>query len=139
MEKQILQDVPMSERLDYLKNSAEKVEKMTYPLSIDEAELNALKTEFSQDAIELDTHDQVLKEAREAYKLKAKPLKKNMAIVMQKIRTRVEEVTEDVYLIADHESNKMGYYNAAGILVYERPLMQNERQLRIVSKETGTN
>lgn len=140
MEKQILQTEPPHKRAQYLKDTAEKVETMTYPLALDENELNNLKTEFSQDAIELDKHEQVLKAAREAFKGVAKPLKLKMGSTMQKIRTRQEEVTEEVFLIADQEAQAMGYYNALGHLVYQRPLMRSERQLRIEhNNKNGTN
>lgn len=132
MQNKILQDVPLNKREQYLRDTAETVEQMTYPLALDEGELSKLKTEFSQDAIELDRHEQVMKAAREEFKGVAKPLKLKMGQAMQRIRTRQEEVTEDVYLIADQETETMGYYNSAGHLVYSRPLMQKERQLRIV-------
>jgi hypothetical protein len=36
------------------------------------------------------------------------------------IRSQVEEVHEEVYLLKDIEQSKMGYYSKEGILVFER-------------------
>ncbi len=47
------------------------------------------------------------------------------------IRTQVEEVTEDVYLLKDIEESKMGYYSKEGKLVFERNLRPEEQQYSI--------
>lgn len=134
MEKQILSSTPEHEREAIIRDSADFAEELTYPLQLDENDLNELREEFALQAIELDKHDEKLKEAREEHKLNTKPIKKQMASHMQMIRTQVKEVTEKVYLISDQETGMMGYYNKKGQLVRQRPLMQSERQLRIVNK-----
>lgn len=134
MEKQILSSTPEHQREAIIRDSADFAEELTYPQQLDEDDLNKLREEFALQAIELDKHDQKLKEAREEHKLHAKPIKKEMASQMQMIRTQVREVTEKVYLISDQESGMMGYYNKKGQLIRQRPLMQSERQLRIVNK-----
>lgn len=134
MEKQILKDTPIAQREAIIKDSADFVEEMTYPRQLDDQELNELREKFAKDAIELDKYEQKLIEARDEFKMNAKPIKKDMAEAMQQIRTQVEEVTERVYLISDQDQGVMGYYNKRGELVRQRPLLQSERQLSLIRK-----
>lgn len=81
-----------------------------------------------------------LKVHRESFKIKAKPIKTEMAVLMQAIRSGSEEITEDVYQISDMENEMMGYYNKDGILIFSRPLLPTERQFSITdSFKTGTH
>ena len=61
-----------------------------------------------------------------------------MKTQITKIRSGIEEVTGDVFLMDNQETGEMGYYNEKGELVYTRLLMQDERQLRIIPNQTGT-
>ncbi len=72
----------------------------------------------------------------ETFRPQTKPLKVEMSKQMVMIRSRVEEITETVYHIADQEEGMMGYYNEDGELVYQRPLFQTEKQFRIVDEST---
>lgn len=47
------------------------------------------------------------------------------------IRSQVEEVSEEVYLMKDIEEGKMGYYSKEGRLVFERMLRPDEMQFSI--------
>lgn len=131
MESKIFQDVSIRDREQYLKDNATKVEKHTYSKPLDVAEVSKLQTEFAQKAIELNIEESNLKEVREEFKSKTKPLKIEMAKLMQNIRTGAEEVTEDVYHLSDMDSEQMGYYNKEGVLIFSRPLMTSERQYSI--------
>ena len=50
---------------------------------------------------------------------------------MSELRSGVREFNEEVFLLADQEEGMMGYYTQTGVLVQQRPLLQEERQLRI--------
>jgi hypothetical protein len=131
MEKQILKGESASDRLEQLKNSAEKVESFSYPRELSNGEIQELQSQLSQDMITVDQQEQQLKIAREIYKAKTKPVKQTIAKNLQMIRTQVEEVTEDVYLLKDVEDGKMGYYSKEGKLVFERTLRPEEMQYSI--------
>lgn len=131
MEKQILQHETASERLEQLKNSADKVETFTYPRELDSGEIQELQSHLSQDMILVDKEEQKLKVAREEYKAATKPVKQTIAKNLQMIRSQVEEVTADVFLLKDVETGRMGYYSAEGKLVFERALRADEMQYSI--------
>jgi hypothetical protein len=131
MDKQILQGETASERLEQLKNSAEKVESFSYPRELSTGEIQELQSHLSQDMITVDQEEQKLKVAKEIFKAATKPVKQTIAKNLQMIRTQVEEVTEDVYLLKDIEESKMGYYSKEGKLVFERNLRPEEQQYSI--------
>jgi len=131
MEKQILSTEPIAERLAILEANSEKKEKFTYSRELDIAEVQELQSELSQIMITVDQHDQQLKMAKEIYKAAVKPSKEKMRAILQNIRSQVEEVTEEVYLMKDLEDGKMGYYTKEGRLVFERRLKPEENQYSI--------
>ena len=131
MEKQILSGESASDRLEQLKNSAEKVESFSYPRELNTGEIQELQSHLSQDMITVDQEEQKLKVAKEIFKAATKPVKQTIAKNLQMIRTQVEEVTEDVYLLKDVEESKMGYYSKEGKLVFERNLRPEEQQYSI--------
>lgn len=142
MEAKILQDVGTLERKQMLRDNAQKTEVFTYPKALDAKEVTHLKDEYTKNAIEMAKHEERKKTFMEQWKADVKPLRIEMGQQMTRIRSRVEEITEDVYLMADHEEGAMGYYNAQGHLVYHRPLMPEERQFSIIDNsqlKTGTN
>jgi phosphoenolpyruvate carboxylase len=131
MEKQILSTEPIGERLAILEANSEKKEKFTYSRELDIAEVQELQSELSQIMITVDQHDQQLKMAKEIYKAAVKPSKEKMRAILQNIRSQVEEVTEEVFLMKDLEAGKMGYYTKEGRLVFERRLKPEENQYSI--------
>ena len=131
MEKQILIGETASDRLEQLKNSAEKVELFSYPRELNTGEIQELQSHLSQDMITVDQEEQKLKVAKEIFKAATKPVKQTIAKNLQMIRTQVEEVTEDVYLLKDVGESKMGYYSKEGKLVFERNLRPEEQQYSI--------
>lgn len=131
MEKKILQSESPSDRLEQLKNSADKIENFSYPRELSNGEIQELQSNLSQDMIFVDKEDQKLKVAKEVFKAATKPVKQQIAKNLQLIRSQVEEVSEDVYLLKDIEEGKMGYYSKDGILVFERNLRPDEMQYSI--------
>jgi len=131
MEKQILKSESAIERLEQLKNSAEKVELFSFPRELSTGEIQELQSNLSQDMITVDQQEQKLKVAKEIFKAATKPVKQTIAKNLQMIRTQVEEVTEEVYLLKDITEGKMGYYSKDGNLVFERNLRPEEQQYSI--------
>lgn len=131
MQKQILQHESPGDRLEQLKNSADKAENFSYPRELSNGEIQELQNSLSQDMIFVDRKEQDLKVAKEIFKAATKPVKQTIAKNLQLIRTQVEEVSEEVYLLKDIEEGKMGYYSKDGILVFERNLRPDEMQYSI--------
>lgn len=131
MEARLFEGYSPKERQEMLHANASAIEKKTYSRPLDQAEIAKLQTKFAQKAIDLDIAETALKAERENFKLIAKPIKQEMSTLMQGIRSGSEEITEDVYLVADMSDKMMGYYNKDGVLISSRPLMQNEYQYSI--------
>ncbi len=132
MDAQILQDVPVQDRKQLLRDSAVKKENFTYPRPLENDEITHIKDEYTKNAIHMAKHEEEKKQYMTAYKAEVKPLKEKMQGQMSLIRSRVEEITEEVFLLAEQTEGLMLYYNSLGALVYHRPLMPDEKQLRIV-------
>jgi E3 ubiquitin-protein ligase DOA10 len=139
MEKRILQSESQSERVAQLKNSADKVQLFSYPRELAMAEIQEMQSQLSQDMIQVDREEQVLKVAKEIYKAATKPVKQTIAKTLGMIRSQIEEVNEEVYLMKDREEGKMGYYSKEGILVFERHLLADEMQYSITELLKKTN
>lgn len=142
MDAQILQDVGKLERLQILRSSAAKSENFTYPKGLTGEEVTGLKDHYTKNAITMAKHEERKKDFMTDWKADVKPLKLEMGDQMTKIRSQVEEITEEVYLMPEHSEGFMGYYNQHGILVYQRPLMPDEKQFSIVDlsdRKEGTN
>lgn len=131
MEKQILKDSSPGERVELLKSNAYAIEKFTYSRELDLGEVQELQSDLSQQMITVDKEDQKLKIEKERYKSIVKPVKQRIAVNLQMIRTQLEEVTDEVFLMKDIEENKMGYYSKDGKLVFERSLKADEMQFSI--------
>lgn len=125
METKILQGESLEERLKT-------------PKVLGTDEVTNLKDEITADFIQLAKLDEEKKDFMANHKILVKPLKQKVAATLSQIRNRVEEVEEQVYLLADQEEGVMAYYNSRGELVHHRPLFANEKQFRIVDN-TGTN
>lgn len=126
------------ERIQLLKDNAVRTEEMTYSKSFSEEQLIEKKDALARQDIELFKLEEQKKEMTADFNQKIKNVKTSRNRNLNEIRTGVEEVTEDVYLIDDQEERKMNYYNDEGDLIFSRPLKQEERQLSIL-KRTGTD
>ena len=131
MEKQILENVSEFDRKQALKDSCVKMQQHTYARQLDEKELASLKDDLTQEDIKLDNLEKEKKEITTVFNNQIKEVKTERIGILTKVRSGIEEITEEVYLLDDQEEGKMGYYNSKGELVFERHLLQNERQHRI--------
>lgn len=142
MEKQILKNETPEERISILKSGAHGVEKFTFQRELEVGEVQELQSSLSQKMISIDKKDQELKIAKENYKAVVKPMREEIKSDLQKIRTQMEEVTEEVFLMKDLVEQKMGYYSKEGKLVFERNLKADEMQYSIADYsniKTGTH
>lgn len=131
MEKFMFQDRSPKDREQLLRDNATKVESMSYMRPLDSAQVIELQNAYTRKAIELANADADLKMHKEVHKSIVKPIKAEMVQIIQGVRTASEDITEEVFLLADMDDQMMCYYNRLGELVYSRPLMQNEKQYSI--------
>lgn len=132
MEKQILQNVTPEDRVRHLRDSADKVEeKFTYSRELEIGEVQEIQSDLSQALIKIDQEDVRLKVHKEAHKAVVKPLKEEIRGNLQKVRTQMEEITDEVFLMKDMQEMRVGYYSKEGKLVFERGLRPDEMQFSI--------
>lgn len=139
MKKRLFENYSKSERIQALRDNAERAEDFSYFREYEPEELDMIKDQYFQDVMELQHHEDELKEAKDTFKANADPIKKRMQTTIVEIRTKGRHVTEQVYLLADHDSGMMEYYNENGEMIHSRRMLPDERQLRIKMGKTGTN
>jgi len=138
MEKLVLQDQNTKERLETLENSADKVEEFSYTKPYTPDQIRVFKDDLSTAMIELNAFEDELAEIKDRYKARMKPLKAQTRSLLTAIKNKSEFVNEKCYVMID--GNEAGYYNADGILVYQRPILPGEKQKTIFSvQRNGTN
>jgi|ERR1035437_68900 hypothetical protein len=137
MEKQLLKNVNPVERLATLENSADKVEEFSYTKPFTSDQLVIFKDELSTAMIELNGVEDELQIIKDEFKGKMKPLKKQTKDLLTNIKYKAQSVTEKCFIMI--EGNEVGYYNADGVLVYQRPALPGEQKTIFSIKREGTN
>lgn len=138
MEKLLLQDMDPTERIKTLEDSADKVEELNYTKPFTKEQLLIFKDELSTTMIELNVIEEEFKEVKDSFKAKMKPLREEAKALLTDIKNKAEFVKEKCFVMYDRDS--AGYYNAEGVLVYQRPLLPGEKQKTIFSVlKEGTN
>ena len=138
MEKLLLQDQGLKERLETLENSADKIEEFSYTKPFTPDQILVFKDDLSTAMIELNVFEDELKDVKDEFKAKMKPLKEQTRSLLTNIKNKAEFVSAKCYIMI--EGNEAGYYNADGILVYQRPLLPGEKQKTVFSvMREGTN
>ena len=132
-----MQNVNARERLETLENSADKVEEFSYTKPFTPDQLVIFKDQLSTEMIELKIVEDELQVIKDEYKGKMKPLKKAITDILTNIKYKSESVTEKCYVMI--EGSEVGYYNAEGNLVYQRPALPGEQKTIFSVKREGTN
>lgn len=124
-------------RLEVLKTNCESSELYTYAKRLDAEEKSIAEREIIQAAKEIARLDEARKRFNQEHKELKKPWADQYKMNLALVRTGVKEVTETVYLMADHDDGTMNYYNSDGECVFSRPLYANEHQLRILADDAA--
>lgn len=130
----ILQDLPQDERLAVIKaNAVGEHKKFKYQRFLTDDELTDLRKTLTDDQIEILTKKEKLAELAAPFQAEIKELDRKASKNLVTCKNKFEDNEEDAYLLADHESSEMLYYNAIGVLIYRRKLLPSERQTSIVT------
>lgn len=116
------------ERLMCMQESAAKVEQTTYQKVLSPDELAARREDLADDCIKLNTLEDELKEIKDGYTAKMKPLKEANKIRLTEIKTKQSTTDGTLYHIPDHASSMMETYDVEGMLVSSRRLRPEEKQ-----------
>ncbi|TSE11265.1 hypothetical protein [Aquimarina algiphila] len=135
MDQHLFQDYAEDERKIMLRDNALTNEEHTYSISLSEEELLELKEQHAQNSIKLAVLEEKRKKFTEELNSEKKPISDETKEQLALLRTGVKEVTEPLYLIDYQEEGQMAYFNGKGVLIRQRPLRQNERQLHLITHQ----
>lgn len=124
-----------------LSDNCDKIEEVDHMRSFSAERLVEMKERLSDVSIEISDVEQEKKAQNEIFKTQAKPLIEEKKKLLSGIKNKAEQVKEKCFKFVDQNAGEVGYYTNDGILVYSRPIMQDERQMTIhtLSRKTGTN
>jgi hypothetical protein len=138
MEKRLLQNVNAKEREETLESSADKIENFSYTKPFTPDQISVFKDDLSTNLIAYNVMEDELNAIKDSFKQKMKPLKDETKLLLTNIKNKAEFVNERCFIII--ENDEVGYYNADGELVYQRPILPGEKQKTIFSiQREGTN
>lgn len=106
-------------------------ENMVYQKPLSEEELAKLEKEFIQASVKFAKLNDDFQKLKDEFKNKMKPIEQLQKEQLKVLKNKAVETEGTVYLIDDQEDKVMRVYDGEGNMLFQRPLMQSERQLSI--------
>jgi small-conductance mechanosensitive channel len=131
MEKILFGEIPEKKRKQYLEDNATGIEKIGYTKPFEVEEIDQFKTDLAETDISINDKEEQIKELTKSLKDELKPLKEDRSKLLKNIKEKSEFVNEELYKFIDQEAGRVGFYDEAGILRYERGILSEERQTTI--------
>lgn len=129
MSNSILQDIPVKERRDKLKEMAKKVEfRQNYQRPLTQAELDNENRVHSKEAIEKERLEDELKSINDQYKARIKAQDAKISACLGRVKSEKQDVEGDLFGMVDYDLNRIEYYDVYGVWIYGRELMPSEAQ-----------
>ena len=141
MDIKIGKDIENRERrIDFLKTNCDAVEKKGYMKRYTPDQLQQMKEELSEIAIEINDIEEEKKEVMEAFKSKLQPLNEDKKNLLSGLKNKAKYISEECFKFIDIEEREVGFYNEDGDLIESRPAYADELQRNIFQmNRTGTN
>ncbi|MGI6337849.1 MAG: hypothetical protein ACOXZV_00535 [Bacteroidales bacterium] len=137
MDKQLGKEYPLEERIRFLRDNCDKVEKKTYRRKFSPDELRQKKDLLAETSISINEIEDEKKDLLAEIRQRLDPLNTAKKTLLTEIKYKAEEVNEECFKFI--EGDDVGYYNADGDLIEQRPAYPNERQGTIFQiSRTGT-
>lgn len=136
--KELFKDKGIVIRRQMLEDNCAAVEKITYPHNFSDEEMEARKTSLANFDIEISELEAEKKAMQDRIKEKMKPITKNRGKLIEDIKRKYEDVTDDCFKFLDREKGMAYYYNGNGDLVKERPMCKQELQ-KTIYEETAVD
>lgn len=131
MAKIFMPDATPEERINNLRNNADKVEQTTYEKELTQEELDAKREEFVDNDIQIAKLEDELNEKKAEFKSKIEPIKIVNRSLRQEVKTKKKEVKGHLFHMANHTDSMMETYDETGELVSSRRLRPDEKQVRM--------
>jgi hypothetical protein len=140
IEKELGKDYSLEEREEFLSNTCDGTEEVSYSRVFTPEELAKQRELLTDASIKLADIDEKKKAAMDQFKEQAKPFAEQRTKAINALRTKSETVTEKCYKFFDEETKMVGFYNKEGLLINSRPAFQNEMQKTVFADmKEGTN
>ena len=141
MDKQIGKDIENRERrIDFLKTNCDSVEKKGYMKRYTPEQLQQMKEELSETAIEINDIQEEKKEAMADFKARLQPLNEDKKNLLSGLKNKAKHTSEECFKFIDIEAREVGFYNEDGDLIDFRTAYADELQRNIFQiGRTGTN
>lgn len=141
MEKTIGKEYPPEQRIQFLKDNCDKVEKKTYMRQFTREEILQKKEELSEVSISISDIEDEKKETLKEIKERLDPLAEQKKTLLTNIKQKAEEVKDECFKFIDQEERMVGYYNNEGDLIEQRPAFADELLWTIFmeARKTGTS
>lgn len=131
MAKIFMPELSAEERLQILRNNADKIDNTTYEKELTDEELDAKREEFVDNSIAVSKLEDELAEKKKEFKNKIEPLKLVNRGLQHEVKTKKKEVRGQLFHMADHVNGMMETWDESGELVSSRRLRPDEKQVRM--------
>ncbi len=128
-----------SDRLMQMQTLAAKVEKTTYQKQLTKEEIEDRSADHVEAAIKLEILEDELKEIKDTFATKMKPLKDAQKIRLQELKTRQTTVDGILYHIPVTEENEMQTFDEKGEWVAGRRLRPEEKVANVFTMAKTAN
>jgi len=124
---------------ELLPANADSVAEDFYSVTLTKDQVIVSKDELASSSIEFQRMELAEKERRKAYKEEVDPVKIEKERLITEIKTGTRETYGKIYKMSDQEENTVGFYSEEGNLLNERPLLPEEKQIKMNIANTGTD
>ena len=134
------QEYNPSDRIKFLKDNCDVIEELGYTKQFDNEKIEELKDQLVDTSIQMRDVKADKKDATKMYNEQIKQLEERSEEVTKGLKEKAEFVNEPCYRFLDEEDRTVGFYNAEGLLVLQRPARPEEMQttFKMEYQRTGT-
>ena len=141
IKKEYGKEYSLEEREEFLKNTCDGMEEISYSRAFTPEELAKKHEELTEASIQLADIEEAKKEAIKGFKQQAEPWMEQKKQAIHDLKSKSETVVGMCFKYIDEETKMVGFYNAEGNLVSSRPAFQDEMQKTLFAemRKTGTD
>lgn len=121
------------ERLNVMRNNADKVEREKYEKELTEEELVGKSAQFVENSIAVSNLEDELADKKKEFKNKIDPIKLTNRVLQYELKTKKRKVEGQLFHMADQVNSMMEVYDESGELVSSRRLRPEEKIHRPLS------
>lgn len=128
----------IAERTAFLRDNCDAVEELGYVKPLANEQIEELKDKLVENNIQLRDVRADKRAQNKLYNEQIKQLEEENDGVTKQLKEKSEFVTENCFKFVD--GDEVGYHNAEGVLVYQRPARPEEKSPNVFRlQRTGTN